>query len=186
MKRGAKYIYFTNGESIVFDEYFRSNFQKFVAFTSRFLIDTQQGEDVVQDTFVQIWEATDLTFESEPALTAYMYRIIRNRILNDLKHLKIQEKYNERMRRELESESFLVKSVWDEETRHLLYKAIDTLTPQCKEVIRYHLEGKKNQEIAELMDISIVTVKSHKMVAYKQLRESLSKIIFCLFLTSIH
>ena len=55
MKRGAKHIHFTNGESVVFDEYFRSNFQKFVAFTSRFLIDTQQGEDVVQDTFVQIW-----------------------------------------------------------------------------------------------------------------------------------
>lgn len=86
----------------------------------------------------------------------------------------------------MESESFLVKSVWDEETHHLLYKAIDTLTPQCKEVIRYHLEGKKNQEIAELMDISIVTVKSHKMVAYKQLRETLSKIIFCLFLSLVH
>lgn len=186
MPRGVKHIYFTNGESVIFDEYFRDNFQKFVAFTARFLIDTQQGEDVVQDAFVQIWETAEITFESESALTAYMYRVIRNRILNDLKHLKIQEKYNERLQREMESESFLVKSVWDEETRHLLYKAIDTLTPQCKEVIRYHLEGKKNQEIAELMDISIVTVKSHKMVAYKQLRETLSKIIFCLFLSSIH
>lgn len=157
-----------------------------MAFTSRFLIDTQQGEDAVQDAFVQIWEATNLTFESEAALTAYMYRIIRNRILNDLKHLKIQEKYNERLRREMESENFIVKSVWDEESRHLLYKAIDTLTPQCKGVIRYHLAGKKNQEIAELMGINITTVKSHKMAAYKQLRESLSKIIFCLFLTSMH
>ena len=186
MPRGVKHIHFTNGESIIFDEYFRDNFQKFVAFTARFLIDTQQGEDVVQDAFVQIWETTGTSFESELALTAYMYRVIRNRILNDLKHLKIQEKYNERIQREMESESFLVKSVWDEETHHLLYKAIDTLTPQCKEVIRYHLAGKKNQEIAELMDISIVTVKSHKMVAYKQLRETLSKIIFCLFLSSVH
>jgi len=186
MRRGVKHIHFTNGESVIFDEYFRDNFQKFVAFTARFLIDTQQGEDVVQDSFVQIWEAATITFESEAALTAYMYRIIRNRILNDLKHLKIEEKYNERMLREMESESFLVKSVWDEETRHLLYKAIETLTPQGKEVIRYHLEGKKNQEIAKLMNISIVTVKSHKMFAYKQLRETLSKIIFCLFLSLLY
>lgn len=185
MPKEKRIIFFTDGKSVIFDEFFKENFSKLVAFSGRFLVDTQQGEDIVQETFVQVWELKGQPFESEVALMAYMYRLIRNKILNDLKHLKIQEKYSERMMREMESESFLVKSVWDEEARYLLYKAIETLTPQCREVIKFHLAGKKNQEIAERMGISVVTVKSHKMIAYKQLRGTLSKLMFSLFFTYI-
>ena len=64
----------------------------------------------------------------------------------------------------------------EEETHFVLYEAIRQLTPQCQQVIKLHLEGKSNKEIAEEMQISIVTVKSHKMVAYNKLREMLKDV----------
>ena len=49
-------------------------------------------------------------------------------------------------------------------------------------VMKLHLEGKKNQEIADEMGITLATVKFHKMVAYKQLNGLLGQILlFAIF-----
>lgn len=68
----------------------------------------------------------------------------------------------------------------EEEARYLLYRAINMLSPQCREVVRQVLKDKKNQEIADELGISIVTVKSHKMLAYRKLKEILSKLLLVL------
>ena len=52
-----------------------------------------------------------------------------------------------------------------EEIYRELYMAVRELPEKCQRVFELHLEGKKNDEIAEILGISVLTVKSHKQNA---------------------
>lgn len=168
----SKQIKCDNGEVLFFEDFFKEYFSKFYAFAMRFIEDSHACEDIVQDTFISIWEGKG-EYDSILMLHAYVYKTIRNKALNYLKHSRIREQYSQAYLKEVESEKFVMESVLEEETHFVLYEAIRQLTPQCQNVIQLHLEGKSNKEIAEEMQISVVTVKSHKMVAYNKLREIL-------------
>lgn len=169
-------IYCTNGEVVSFEVFFKEHFSKFYAFTSRFIEDSSACEDIVQEAFISVWESKEHAYDSSLMLHAYIYKIIRNKCLNYLKHFRIQRLYSQKYLREIGTEGYMHSSVLKEESYHYLYRAIQGLTPQCQEVIKLHLEGKSNQEIAQQMGITIVTVKSHKMLAYKELRKTLGHI----------
>lgn len=171
------HICFVDGKEILFKDFFKANFAKFSVFASKFISDNFVCEDIVQDSFLKIWESGEKFFETELSLVAFMYKTIRNKCLNHLKHDKIKEKHSAEFLQEMESEEYLLSNIVVEETNYLLYKAIKTLSPQCGQVIKLHLKGLKNKEIAEDLNLSVATVKSHKMVAYKQLREELSEIL---------
>lgn len=49
-----------------------------------------------------------------------------------------------------------------EEIYRELYLAIQELPDSCREVFELHLQGKKNEEIAELLDLPVRTVKISK------------------------
>lgn len=166
-------IEFENGESISFEAFFKEYFSKFHAFANRFVKDSHACEDIVQETFISVWEAKDNRYESELKLQAFIYQTIRNKALNYVKHNQIRVHYSQQYLKELGSEAYMTTSVLEEETHYVLYEAIKRLTPQCQQVIRLHLQEMSNQEIAEEMHISVATVKTHKMAAYKELRDLL-------------
>ena len=87
---------------------------------------------------------------------------------------------------DLVQEEYMFSSVLDEEAHYVLYEAIRCLTPQCQTVIKLHLGGKKNKEIAEEMGISVITVKSHKMMAYKELRKILAHSVSLILLVCVN
>ena len=64
-----------------------------------------------------------------------------------------------------------------------LYQVLDELPKRCKEVFKYYLEGKKNKEIAELLQISELTVKTQKRNAINYIRERLGAlyVLYALF-----
>ena len=60
-----------------------------------------------------------------------------------------------------------------EELYERLFSVVDELPPRCREVFLLHLDGKKNEEIAELLNISLLTVKTQKKKAMSYIRERL-------------
>lgn len=180
--RENRAIEFGDGEKVFFEVFFKENFSKFYAFARRFLSDECDCEDVVQEAFVAVWECRERTFRSLLMLNAFIYRIIRNKCLNYAKHYRVREQFSREYLKEVEEEEYMLSSVFQEEMNALLYDAIHRLTPQCRNVILLHLQGKKNEEIAGEMGISEVTVKSHKLVAYKELRRMLKDSVALLLL----
>lgn len=181
-----KQIKFGTGEILSFEKFFKENFSKFYAFTARFIEDSYACEDIVQETFISIWESDGNQYDSLLMLHAFIYRTIRNRALNYLKHHKIKKQYSQNYLKELESEEYMFSSVLNEEAHYVLFEAIRRLTPQCQTVIKLHLDGKKNKEIAEEMGISIITVKSHKLLAYKELRAMLEHSVSFILLICVN
>ncbi len=59
----------------------------------------------------------------------------------------------------------------EEETYRIVSEAINKLPDQMKAIMQLSLEGKKNAEIADRLNISTETVHTLKKIAYKKLRE---------------
>ena len=70
----------------------------------------------------------------------------------------------------------------EDDVEQLLSKVIDSLPERCREIfLKSKIEGKKQKEIAEEMNISINTVETQMGIAYKKLRNEL-KDYFPLFI----
>ena len=183
-EKQGEYIRFLNGEVLIFKHFFKEHFPHFFAFTSRFIDDSYVREDIVQETFIIVWSRHLKMFDSEISLQAFIYRTLRNKCLDYIRHEKIKERYSNEFSRELETSDYLMQAIIDEESRFLIHKAIQSLTPQVQTVIKLHLEGKKNKEIAEEMGISETTVKFHKSVAYRELNKSLGHLFLMIVVLS--
>ena len=113
---------------------------------------------------------------------------MHNSALNHLRHQTVRNNYRQSIIDNLQ-EFMLVDDTSDifnkEEIYRQLFAAIDELPPRQKEVFLLCMEGKKNKEIAEQLDISAETVKVQKRRAIAQLRGKFSPMLFGIVLVLI-
>ena len=149
-------------------------------FAVRFIPERDVLEDLVQETFIALWENRN-QLRSSNAIKSYLYSTLRNKCLNYLRHLDTVNRYAENYEM-LENTTDFSKSIIKEETLRLFYKAIDSLNENTRKVIYLTLEGYKREEIAEKLDITIDTVKYHKKSAMHKLKHLLGEHFYLLML----
>lgn len=138
------------------------------------------AEDIVQEVFVFIWES-DKVYNSYTGFKAYLYELVQNRCLNYLKHKAVEEKYMAYMQK-FGEDSDCDNDFMQEEIYRELYLLAKGLPEKCRRVFELTVEGKKNGEIADLLGISILTVKAHKQNALRYLRERAVDLLLFFFL----
>ncbi|MFR7875464.1 MAG: sigma-70 family RNA polymerase sigma factor [Butyricimonas paravirosa] len=101
----------------------------------------------------------------------YLQYAIRNSSLNYLKHQRVVNKYQqEYIRQAAEDEDS------PEEYLHLVQRLLELLPEKRKKVLELSIvESKSYSEIAEILNISVNTVKDHIKRAYAFLREKANK-----------
>ncbi|WP_319503564.1 RNA polymerase sigma-70 factor [uncultured Draconibacterium sp.] len=80
------------GNSTVFENIFHEHYDSLVRFANHFLLDTKASEDVVQGTFIYLWENSS-SIQIKSSVKAYLYQAVKNSCLNQLRALKIKDKY---------------------------------------------------------------------------------------------
>lgn len=164
-----------------FDLFFKKYYTLFLSFACRYHLDVEEARDIVQDVFISFWEQHE-NFDSIPAIKAFFYRSISNRCLNLLKHEDVKNRYAESQMNEMESEEFIQENIIREEISFIVRQKIKLLTPREQEVLILALRNKTNQEIADILSLSVPTVKTHKMHAYARLRAELDELRFILLI----
>lgn len=161
-------------------EFFRTYYPMFVSFARNYVQSREVCEDLVQEAFVALIEQ-GCTFRDDYLAKGFLYKTLRNKCLNHLRHEQIRYRYAEnqaeryqRERREKKSEEFFIDAIIREESSLVISQAIETLPAMGRQVLNMAIEGLSNQEIADILGISINTVKTHKSRAYKTLRIVLS------------
>ncbi|MEA4839407.1 MAG: RNA polymerase sigma-70 factor [Bacteroidales bacterium] len=160
--------------SVVFETYHRYLY----VLACRYLMSDSYAEDAVQYTFMRLWEGRE-TFDYKTGIKNLLFTILKNYILNEIRHnnLVIQKNYELAQFTE-EMETDFLHELEDADFRAHLYRLIDQLAPQKKEVCLLKIQqGMSNQEVADAMNISILTVKSHYTQVIKLLRSQIDKII---------
>lgn len=162
---------FKEGGEKAFRHYYEMYYNSLCLFGIRVVHDEEVAMDIAQDVFVALWNARR-TIASELHLKMFLYQAMRHRCMNHLRGLRSLKKFSEEYR-QLESEADYRDLVVEEEVYRLVMREIDLLPEEQRKVIQLHLDGKGNTEIAEMLGISVNTVKTHKARARQQLRAKL-------------
>jgi len=164
--------------SVVFDTYHRYLY----VLACRYLMSENGAEDAVQYTFMKLWEGRE-TFDYKTGIKNLLFTILKNYILNEIRHnnLVIQKNYELAQFNE-EIEVGVLHDLEDTDFKTHLYKLIEQLPPQKREVCLLKIQqGLTNQEVAEAMNITIPTVKSHYTQVIKLLRLQMDKLLMIIF-----
>lgn len=163
-------------DDAAFDLLYKNFFRALVGYAVQFIGENRVAEDIVQDLFSTIWERK-IHFESIIYLRAFLYNSVRNASLDCLKHKNVEDNYLQ----EMTESNQVYKTTEDgedtffsEEIYRQLFLAIDDLPQRCREIFLMYMNGKKNQEIAKALEVSIETVKTHKRRAMATLRKKLN------------
>ncbi len=144
----------------------------------KFLRSTESAEEIVQDVFMKLWEKREEIDEERP-VEAWLYTVTRNRVINQLRKVA-REKTCFSVRDVLPEASDMDKTadrkVLNGEIENLLHKALKQLPEKQREVYRLaRLEGYSRNEIAEHLQISALTVKTHMARALLSVRNFLER-----------
>lgn len=158
---------------------FRSIYEKYAPglryFAARYIVDVDGNEDVVQEAFVAVWKKRK-DFTNEAGLKSYLYRTVRSLCLNILRHRKVEAAYVAGYAGADEITTFL-DNITEAEIFSEVARAFQELSPASKRVYELSLEGKRHNEIAELLNISTNTIKKHKNTANHYLKRRLKDVL---------
>ncbi|MDR0844139.1 MAG: RNA polymerase sigma-70 factor [Tannerella sp.] len=162
-----------------FEQLYRSYYSKMKHFAKEYVISDGEAEDIVQDVFMELWEKKQL-FLTHTNLVAYLFTAVKNKSLNFLRHQIIRQKTAEHLQEEfmitmqMNLDSLEVLNdhfISEEDIEKALADAIDTLSPRRREIyIKSKIEGKKQEEIAEELNITVNTVETQMGIARKKLK----------------
>lgn len=149
----------------------------------RYLMDEERAKDVVQYVFVKLWEyRAELNIEI--SLKNFLFTMAKNYILNLIRNENTAlEKQYEIAQQVLGYEDDLVEKLERREQMSLFYQALAKLPEQKKRICVMKIrEEMSNKEIAERLNVSINTVKTHYAEALKLLRRELLKLLMIIII----
>ncbi|EHQ25212.1 RNA polymerase sigma factor [Mucilaginibacter paludis] len=164
-------IQISEGSEHAFELLFNQYHQKVLNYAYKMLQSLPAAEEVVQDVFIRIWvnRASLVNVEN---FGGYIRTVSRNHTLNALKKaaretLAFAIKNQGWTDADLDTENHLHYK----DTRKILDQALNALPPQQKLIYSMcKVEGMKQDEVAQKLKISPLTVKSHLRQAAQAVR----------------
>ena len=162
------------GNITAFEMYFKTFYQPLCNYAYTFLRDREEAEEVVQSTFLAIWEKRH-ALNIRTSSKSYLYAMVRNACLNMLKHEKIKQKHaGEELAIARAGYEAVSDAVHTAELETRIVEALEKLPDQCRLVFKLsRSEELKYSEIAEQLRISVKTVENHMGKALRIMREEL-------------
>ena len=163
---------------------FKILFEKYQPVLFRYLAgrlrDADLAHDIVQETFVRVWERR-MGLKPHLPFYPYIYRISTNLLKDHLKHAEIKSRYANETKEALYPEASrpedmpggdaLDARALEEKIRRIVN---EQMGDRCRMIfLLSRVEGKTNREIAEMLQLSIKTVENQITHALKVLRKGL-------------
>jgi len=173
---------FANPESrnFAFNQLVRKYQQKIYWHIRKMVIDHDDADDVVQETFIKVWQGLQ-NFRSDSQLYTWIYRIATNESLNFLQkkrrqnHVPLENDDSLDLLNTLES-SISQDYISGDEIQIKLQKALLQLPDKQRLVFNMkYYDDMKYEEIAEITGTSVGALKASYHLAVKKIEESLTK-----------
>lgn len=160
------------GDKQAYASLFYEFYAPLVLYARKYVTDPDAAEDIVQEFFCRLWEERE-NLTRIKAFKAYLYTSVRNRSLNYLrdKHSVSIEDYK------FSSGDDFLNDMMEEEIYSRLYQAVSHLPEKCRQVFMLKLEGKSNQEIADVLQVTEETVRSQLRRGRELLHKNLTDLL---------
>jgi len=167
------------GDKKVFSELYISNFNLMCDFGVGITRDEEVTRELIQDVFLSIW-VNRKEWQPKGSIRSYLYRAIKNRSLDYLKHKKVEREWQEMTRHSNpENEATPHDNYAHAELESIIQKAVNELPEKQKMVfLLSRVQGLKYREIADVLEVSEKTVENQMGHALRKLREHVNKKYF--------
>lgn len=157
-----------------FENLFKEYYEMLCHFAIKYVKNIEQSEEVVQDTFYNIWK-NRATLNIKTSLKSYLFTAIRNNCLQVLRTRSLDIKYENYYKSHYENSSITPSDELNaKELSDVINKALNSLPERCREIFKMsRYDGLKYHEIAEKLSISIKTVEANMGKALKHFRSHL-------------
>ena len=161
------------GDARAFEALYRRLVGRIYALCLRMSRDPQRAEELTQDVFVRAWERME-TFRGDSKFTTWLHRLAVNVVLQ-AGRTKGRRESREELVEEPGRYLRRVKEAMPG-TRMDLERAIAELPEGAREVLVLRdIQGYKYQEIADMQEVALGTVKAQIHRARKMVREKLER-----------
>jgi len=161
-----------NREKIASDALYDMYSASLFGIISRIVTDTTTAEDVLQETFIKIWNSFAGYSAEKGRLFTWMVNIARNLAIDKVRSKDFK---NQNKNHELENNVTFI-----DEQRNTVYKPellgvkdlVDKLKPEQKIILELiYFKGYTHVEVSEELDVPLGTVKTRLRMAIIQLRK---------------
>lgn len=153
---------------------FNEHYDRLVYFSFQIVKSKQQAQDLAQEAFIRYWNCRETVAVNNYAIKNYLYSTVKNLSFNVIRHNKIVDAYANSQQEELLDRP-VIEALITAEVVVEIHQAIQSLPEEYRVIsLKGFLEQKKNQEIADELNMSINTVKKRKQKALQLLRLKLS------------
>lgn len=178
-------------DEVLVDECRNGNHQAFAELVDRYkrkvhwvvrrMVGSTEDEDLTQEVFLRAYQALP-NFRSDSKFSTWIYKITRNLCLSELRkrkrrgeHLSLDEEGEEKVHCLLcESQNDIEQQIERRDLSRRVQELISQLPTQYRTVLTlFYLNHVSYEEIAEIMEIPLGTVKTHIHRARLRLRDLL-------------
>lgn len=171
-------VLLNRGDRFAFTEIYNRYFELLYLHALKKLKDEQEAEDLIHDLFVALWERPpEINFNVN--LPAYLYRAVKNKVINALAHRHIKTNYLESLQEYIDAglhttdEAVIVRDLAEQ-----IEKEVNRMPKKMREVFQLSRNSNlSHKEIAEQLGISDKTVKKQVGNAIKILKDNINFII---------
>ena len=148
-----------------------------------YLQNVEDAEEITQDVFVKVYHSLE-SFNQKSSYKTWIYRITINQCLDYIKQKNSQKRFFIFGKKSQNEQEYLNKATFEhpgilmenKEEAAILFEVINTLTENQKTAfLLSKLDGLSNQEISEIMQLSISSVESLVFRAKATLQEKLAE-----------
>lgn len=176
MDEHALVVRLIDGDEDAFCELYAAYKNRLIYFAMRFLKSREYAEDIFQDAFTIIWQSRRF-INPDTSFSSYLYTIVRNRILNQLRDLANQDKLREQiLSQAVDYSNDTNNEILANDLRRFISLAMQQLTSRQREIFEMSREKQmSHREIAEALGISVNTVQESISNSLRTLRNYLEK-----------
>jgi RNA polymerase sigma-70 factor (ECF subfamily) len=170
---------FKAGDINALQHLFSVYFMRLNDFAAHVIKDNEISQDIVMEVFEKVWENRDKIENTN--IEGYLYKLVRNRCIDFIKHQKVMHHQMQEVQDSLQYEEmyridFVGNQPYiliEEELKAKIENNILSLPDHCREVfILSRVNGLKNREIAEKLNINIKNVERHLHRAFQSFRRN--------------
>lgn len=166
---------FGKGDEREFAKVFNHFYSTLVYFASQIVGEENDAEDIVVIMFEKLWKIR-AEFTEPNKIKAFLYVSIKNACYNRLRAIKVRYLSHAEIKHLSDShyQDFVFGAMVKSELLMNVYHRLKQLSPQQLEIIKLKfVEGKRNNEIADMLHLSVSTVKTQQGRALIYLRRAL-------------
>ena len=157
-----------------FSGLFRKYYEPLYFFAGRFVKDPPTAESIVQDVFVNLWDHRE-TLNIKTSVKAYLYTSVKNSCLNFVKRENFFSLIEENSEHRDNSEKTPDAKLEETEIHTAVHNAINELPEKCRQIfVMCKYDNLSYNEIAEIQNVSVNTVKTQLKRAVKTLSKNLA------------